>query len=448
MQTSGLRLEDAPQLEIPLSFFVTAPFFIMAAGVVLLLEGAGAISSRWSPMTIAFTHLGTLGVVTMVMLGASYQMIAVVVGSPIRSRWTAHTVHGLFVIGVPALCWGIAKSSLVAMWIAIATLGPGVLFFVLPVGLALRRAPEAGPTAAGMRLAVLCFFLLAVLGIWMAHGHAGALFPGPRDLWIQVHMGLALFGWVGGLLAAVSWQVLPMFYLAKNPARRLEWSVLGMTMIGTLVPVLVLALDWLGALGASPVPADRLAALAMLPAPIAVLVLHPAASLWSLHMRRRKRVDGSLLFWRAGLLGAPLAGVVLCLAWLRPGERWEFLFGWLLIWGWATTIIHGMLTRIVPFLVWLHRFAPHVGRIPVPSVKKLLPDAWTRTGFKLHLTTTLLGCAAMLSASDWLSRITGLALMATSAWLLRSILHVLRQSPPADAMKLADAHADEGASAA
>ncbi len=31
-------------------------------------------------------------------------------------------------------------------------------------------------------------------------------------------------------------------------------------------------------------------------------------------------------------------------------------------------IVHGMLTRIVPFLVWLHRFAPRIGEIRVPSL--------------------------------------------------------------------------------
>ncbi len=93
-------------------------------------------------------------------------------------------------------------------------------------------------------------------------------------------------------------------------------------------------------------------------------------------------------------------------------------------------IMHGMLTRIVPFLVWLHRFAPLVGKLRVPSVKKLHPDALTRRGFALHLCSLLLGVAAILSGSDVLCRLVGLTLIATAASIAHLIVQVLRQRPP------------------
>jgi hypothetical protein len=94
-------------------------------------------------------------------------------------------------------------------------------------------------------------------------------------------------------------------------------------------------------------------------------------------------------------------------------------------------IMHGMLTRIVPFLVWLHRFAPMVGQMRVPSVKKLHPDALTRRGFVLHLSSLLLGIVAILTTSDLLCRLAGLSLIATAASIAYLLVHVLRQRPPA-----------------
>jgi hypothetical protein len=96
-------------------------------------------------------------------------------------------------------------------------------------------------------------------------------------------------------------------------------------------------------------------------------------------------------------------------------------------------IMHGMLTRIVPFLVWLHRFAPRVGEMRVPSVKKLHSDALTRRGFALHLGSLLIGVAAILTASDLLCRLTGLSLIATALSIAYLLVHVLRQRPPAPA---------------
>jgi hypothetical protein len=92
-------------------------------------------------------------------------------------------------------------------------------------------------------------------------------------------------------------------------------------------------------------------------------------------------------------------------------------------------IVHGMLTRIVPFLVWFHRFAPLVGKVPVPSVKGLLPDRWTRVGFALHVAGLVAGAAAILSRDAILARLAGLLLLATAVSLEAALIHVLRQRP-------------------
>ncbi len=71
----------------------------------------------------------------------------------------------------------------------------------------------------------------ALFRLWLLNVLAGTLvgslwfFDAPVDRapWIRVHLVAAFLGWVGGLIGAVSWQVLPMFYLAAPlslPRRR------------------------------------------------------------------------------------------------------------------------------------------------------------------------------------------------------------------------------------
>ncbi|MBW2235195.1 MAG: hypothetical protein JRG85_07295 [Deltaproteobacteria bacterium] len=429
MRTDGLRLQDAPPLAIPLSFFLTAPLAAMIAGAVLVASGAAAVTTTWAPVTLGLTHLGTLGFLSMVMMGALYQMLAVVAGSPVPWQRLAHAVHALFVTGAAALTWGISQGVTQAVFVAIAALGLAFLLFVLPVATALLRAPTRDDTVIGIGAALLCLLLTAAAGTWMAHGHGGMRFPGPRDLWIRVHLCVALLGWVGGLIIAVSWQVLPMFYLAREVPRPAKRIVQLLTTGGALLPVVVLGVDAFGLVDDARRPLVGAAAVAAVPAVLSVWFLHPAASAWSLRGRRRKRSDASLWFWRTGLLMAPLTGVAAVAAYLLPGERWGLLFGWLAIWGWAGTIVHGMLTRIVPFLVWLHRFAPVVGEVPVPSVRALLPDDRARVGLVLHAGSVLLGAGGILSGSDLLVRAAGLALLATAGWLLGSLLGVARRRP-------------------
>jgi len=72
-------LSPAPGL--PLRFLLAAPWFGMLAGLVLLFAGDSVFVSRWSPPTLAATHLLTVGCLTMAMAGTILQLIPVVTGA-------------------------------------------------------------------------------------------------------------------------------------------------------------------------------------------------------------------------------------------------------------------------------------------------------------------------------------------------------------------------------
>jgi hypothetical protein len=430
MQTGGIRLDQAPPLSVPTVFFATAPFTIFAAGALLAFSGSIALISNWVPRTLALTHLGTLGFLAMVIMGALYQLIPVVAGSRVRAVRIAHAVHALLVLGLAGLVTGLLASAGRITFVSLLLLALALLLFLPPVALALWRAPTRSETVSGMRLAVANLFLVVFLGLWMAHGYIGMEFPGPRTLWIQVHLSVGFLGWVGCLISAVSWQVLPMFYMASEQGRGSKRATLALVGAGAFLPALVLFSEMAGVIP-EPWAPHRLAALGALPAALAVWCIQPALTLRGLAQRRRRNLDASLRFWQAGLCAAFLAAAAAAMAHLLPHPRWNMLLGWLAIWGWAGMIIHGMFTRIVPFLVWFHRFSPVVGRAPVPSMRSLLPDRWTRVGLALHAASVVVGIVAIASNLDWLVRLTGLLLMATAVQLGHSLFHVLRQRPPA-----------------
>jgi hypothetical protein len=251
-----------------------------------------------------------------------------------------------------------------------------------------------------------------------------------RALWIQVHLSFGLLGWVGCLITSVSWQVLPMFYLCPSFTRRITRAELLGIASGLVIPLAIVTMDGIGmdasALPGSPLSFSRLAALGALPAVFVVWIFHPIVTLRLLERRRRRQVDASLRFWQSGLLVAPCIGIAAIAAHLTPDPRWGVLFGWLAVWGWAGMIIHGMLTRIVPFLVWFHRFSPVVGRLRVPSIRTLLPDAWTKLGLALHLLSLAAGVVAIWTSNDWAARLCGILLIATAIQLEHSLIHVLR----------------------
>jgi len=420
---AGLQLDQAPPLAVPAAFFLTAPVALVAAGALLVLTGGRALSTHWAPLTLALTHLGTLGFLAMVMFGALYQMTPVVAGVPVPAVRLGHAVHAALCVGVVGLTAGLIEGSRGLLLAGLGALALAALAFAIPVGVALARASARSATVWGMRLALAALVVAALLGLHMARGYAGLGFVADRGLWIQVHVTWAVLGWVGGLIVAVSWQVVPMFYLAPLPGPRACVATLVALAAGLLASSVALGLD----------PATRSpgawAALGAAPAALAVWGVQPVGVLLSLRRRRRRRVDPSFRFWQGAMAVALLAlPAALAAAWL-PDPRAPLLLGWLVLWGWAAQVIHGMLTRIVPFLVWWHRFSPLIGRAQVPSMRSLYPRRVVLGGLAAHVVTLALGAAAILSGSDLAARATGVGVVATGLVLGVALARTLARRP-------------------
>jgi cbb3-type cytochrome oxidase subunit 1 len=416
---AGLSTEQAPPLSIPASFFATAPVWVVAAGGWLAVSDM-PMSARFLPATIVATHFLTLGFLGFVMIGALYQMIPVVAGRKVPRPRLAHAVHAGAVAGLGALLHGLYTSNPTAIWLSAALLGSALWVFVVQVLIALVRAPTRSDTVRGMRAAVGGLIVVMAFGGGLA---AGRVIPIPTvanpGAWLGAHVALGVVVWVGGLITAVSYQVIPMFYLTADIpswARKTTLAGLGVTIVAPTVAVFA---------GATAVETAVSGALGA----ACVWLLHPIVAMHALVHRRRKRVDPSIRFWMVGLACGPFVLVAAALAFTLDHPRWPVLFGWLALWGWAGTIVHGMLGRIVPFLVWFHRFSPRVGAERVPSMRELLPDRRQHVALGLHLLALGLGTGAAGTGDATLATAAGLAVAATGVALGANLAHVLTRRP-------------------
>lgn len=404
----GLSLDQAPPLSIPLSFFFTAPLALAAGGALVAYEHATVFATRWAPSAAAAVHLGTLGCLAMAMFGALYQMLPVVAGAPVPAVRLAHLVHAMLVVGGGALVYGLARQAPAAFTVAGVLLVLAFVGFLVPAGSAAARAKVKLDTVPGMRLVMPALITVVALGVEMALARGGVGFVADLQRRHLAHVGLGLVCWVGGLIVPISWQVVPMFYLTEPYPRwaRLGALVaLGGSTLGTLVALFAtrstLALE-----------------LALLPGAITVFAIHPALTVARLRARRRRRVGESVRFWLFAMGVAPLVLASAIAGALLDDPRWVVLFGWLALVGWATVIVHGMLTRIIPFLVWFHRYSRVVGQPGVPSMRELLPDARARVGLALHAGTAVVGALAIVTQIKALGVAAGLGLVATGVAML------------------------------
>jgi len=428
----GLSLDQAPPLSVVLPFFVAGALSAAAAGGLLAADGSAALTMPLAPTTLGATHLITIGLLMLVMMGALYPMIPVVLGVPVPWIRLSHGVFVMVGAGVGLLVAGLTNSRADLVAAAMVGLGLGVACFLPPAAWAAFRSPAKTPTAWGIRFALLSLAAVVLLGLLMARGHAGSVFPGDRWLFVRVHVALGVLGWIGSLIVAVSWQVVPMFYLAKEVPGWQRYSVLGALVLGVGLPPLGLLLaPWLGS-----ALTEAAVTYGASPALFALFVAHPWVTLKSIRDRRRKRAHPSVLFFRCGLATAPLVGGAAILASISDEPRWDLLYGFLALVGWAAMIVHGMLSRIVPFLVWFHRFSPLAGLQPIPSMNALLPARWTRVGLGLHAGAVGLGAVGILTGHDFAMRGAGALLAGTGLSLAAMIVHVALQRPASPAANL------------
>ena len=388
----------APTIARP--FFLTAPLAVLAAGLLLAIEGEAAFRSSWDTVTLALTHLGTLGFLALVMLGLVYQTIASLTKDSVSSR-LAYAVHALLVLGIVSLVWSLRANTSWAVLTSLSALALGLIGFIAPSARSLRRSWRETLPAA-LLLALLSLLVTAFLGLWMLHGHGGMRFPGPRGLWVQVHLCIGLLGWLGCLQTALCWHLMPATRPRSGADERAARTGLVGVATGVVLPLLVLLLDWLEVFREVRVPVRGLAAVAVVPAGAAVWALQPLQNLRALSRADPRDSGGDALFLRTGLALSPVTGLAALAAGLAEEGRWDVLLGWLGIWGWAGLLAHGLLLRAS---------APPGGALPGVALS-----------FGLHLASLIAGATAIATGIPWLVRGTGLLLIATALNLCRLVL--------------------------
>lgn len=215
MALAELSLEQAPPISVPLRFFLTAPLFALLAAGVLGLAGPAAFLSRWTPATLAATHLLTLGFLAMCMIGALTQMLPVLAGAILgQPRAVAWLTHLPLTLGTLLLAGGLLFGARPALLAALPLLAWALLGFAATAGLALRHSLAGSPTTAAMKLALVALAVTALLGVLLDLVLSGrATLPLPRLT--DLHAAWGLLGWIGLLTFGVAFQVVPMFQLTQ-----------------------------------------------------------------------------------------------------------------------------------------------------------------------------------------------------------------------------------------
>lgn len=356
----GLASAKAPPFRLPGEHF-TAALVLLAAGSLGLVVVAPELASGafLAPRVTGTTHLFTLGWITTSIMGALYQFLPVATGEPIRSVRLAHLSFALYSPGLVTFVAGLLLGHTPVLLAGALLLASGVLVFVGNLVATLVASARRDLTWWALSGAALFLVVTLTFGLALAGNLRWGYLGGERMVALGTHLHVALGGWVFLVVIGVAHRLLPMFLLSHGASERFGWAALRLVAAGAGVLTLFHH--------AAP-PLSRWIPAFLLTAGGVAFLLQAR----DFYRRRVRRIlDPGMRLAAVALL---VVGAGLALAWPVAlgvvGPRFATTYVTTLILG-ITLFVVAHYYKIVPFLVWYHRWGPLAGRQPVPRVSEL-----------------------------------------------------------------------------
>jgi hypothetical protein len=413
----GISSRHAPALDLPARFMVVG----MAALAVAALLSPWAYrllpGGFYAPHLLAFVHLNTLGVIAAVVVGASYQLVPVVLQTPLASVRLARLSFWLYLVGLVLFLPGIAWSWHPALASGAAFVFTGLLVYLLVIAWTLRRAPRLDMVGWHIALAQAGLGAGIAAGMLLAANKGTGYLGSMTFRILAAHATLMLGAWVAVMLSGVAYRLVGMFTLTEDRLwHRVAWVELALTVAGAWS----LAGGLLAGAGRGYLATASLLIVGG-QALFAVQLVHLYG------VRRRRGFDvhipyavlaaGSGLLAALLLTGGTVVGAPL-------GSRIWVAVGWLAIAGLALTAIQGFFYKITTFLVWLHRYAPLAGRRKVPRLEQMYGRRLAQAGWGLWGTGLALSTAGIGLGSRPLSQVAGVVALAGLGCFLTNVARV------------------------
>lgn len=426
------RTVGGPPWWVPVPL-ITAAIVAYITGAVQLLRAAPDLAQgiAYGPAQLGAVHLLGLAFLSVAIMGALLQLVPVLLRTRMARPPVAIGAGLALLVGAWTLAAGLehGDGTLAALGGTLTVLGGGVMGAAVLA--AVGRAWRAGtltPAGIGIAVATGWFVLVLLLGGAMAGNRSHPFITTDLTQLVEAHGVMAIAGWIGGSIMALSLNLAPMFALAHGFSRRPGHAALAAWHTGTALAVA-------GILGEATAIALTGGLLMIVGAALALgFVLAVARA-------RRRRAEAPLVHLMLGIGCMLAATVVVPAAWLGSGVTPRVLVITLVLAlvGLGCGVTAGHLFKIVPMLVWTGRFAALAGTPGAPRLSDLYPrrlavveQVLFATGLAALLTGVAAGSAPVAVAG-------GVALVASAVTVLVAAISCLAfRAPHAPTPRMAD----------
>jgi hypothetical protein len=423
------------------SYFAAAVLFLLAAEVLMTLGVGYPAAALQAPETLIVVHFITIGWLSLLMCGALFQFVPVLVAKPIYSNRLPLPALLLILAGLAPLTGsflqlgGYHSSEPHCFIVASVLLGSGFTLVLWNLGRTLWDARPLTLPARFVTVGLFCVAATVSFGIVFLLAFGGFVtVPFLLDLKAQgvpLHVIAGLGGWLTFTAMGVSHRLLAMFMLSPEldgPATR--WTFY----LGTLSLALVIAAGT-AAIGIGYGLDFALAAACV--TGLACLALYGRDVLQLYRKRVRRVIELNSRMASIALINLA-AAILLAIACAILGilERHIGALVFLFTFGWLTGLGLAKLYKIAAFVTWLECYGPVLGKTPTPRVQDLVVEPRAIKWFWFYFAAVAIGTLCLLAEASLPFRVAAAAMTVATAGIAFELLRTRRLVNVSDALRL------------
>jgi cbb3-type cytochrome oxidase subunit 1 len=413
---------NAPSSTLVVIHFLTGGVVFWVAALLALMFPESFTVHYFNPMLLSITHLLVLGWMTMIIYGALYQLIPVILQVKLYSETLGYIAYVLLLSGTVLLAYAFATFRLgMVMYVAANALGAGVLSFGINLFLTAQRTKNESIEKDFILTAVVWLMFTVAAGIALAINLAHPYLSVPHLELLKLHAHAGLAGWFLQLIIGVGSKLLPMFMVShglKQMELKPAYYFINAGLI-LLICGLFTDVNWLQMAGGLGIATG--------------VVLFITFLIRAYRHRVRRVLDAGMKQSVAALLVLPAAVLPAAwflsesLGWPRVGESVAIAYGVMVLAGFISGLILGQTFKTLPFIVWLRTYKSKVGKEKIPLPRELYSERLLQWQFGIYSLAIPILLIGVLSAQTSVISL-GAALTLTTATIyninvLKIILH-------------------------
>jgi hypothetical protein len=417
---SNTNLVKTTTHKVVLPFYIYAALSFLAA-TVLLFTSAESLK-YFSPQTLAITHTMTLGWGTMIILGASHQLVPVLIEGKLFSNLLAYLSFVSAAIGIPLLVYAFYAfdMKLPAQTGAVLVNAAVALFLINVLG-SIFKSKKENVHAIFVFTATIWLFITTVVGLLLVCNFTDDFLPKDSLHYLSLHAHMGIAGWFLLLIIGVGSRLIPMFLISKYNNTKLLWWIYALINFGLISFVFIFLY----------LP-QTLLYLLPVASVLSALLLFAYYCYNSYQQRIRKQVDEQMKLSLLSVLMmiVPILFLIIVMILLLmsiENTQLILLYGFTIFFGWITSIILGMTFKTLPFIVWNKVYHAKAGLGKTPSPKDLFSSKLFNSMAFIYIAGFLCFVMGVIFSDDLLIKAGALFLffcaLLYNANVFRIILH-------------------------